>query len=116
MEFDPKNRDVLLYSEDGFVYIVPLGGAQTADWDATPIAAHDISYSSDGNSISISSLDGGSWFYSRPRATWSYAHDHDAEVWSGQFSPDGEYFVSIDRNGMVAGRSLIPSKPKQRTH
>jgi WD40 repeat protein len=104
IEFDPKNRDVLVYSEDGTIHISPLDNRRVVGWKKLRVEAHDISYSPDGEIVSISGLDGGSWFYSMQHSSWSYTHDHEAEVWSGQCSPDGSYFVSADRNGIVIGR------------
>ncbi|HEU4730133.1 MAG TPA: WD40 repeat domain-containing protein [Kofleriaceae bacterium] len=103
MVFDPKNRDLLIQSEDDFVHSVALPNSLQMSWELA-VDAHDLSYSSDGELLSVASNDGGLWFYSRRRNSWSYSHDHEAPVWSGQFSPDGSLFVSADHEGTVVLR------------
>jgi WD40 repeat protein len=106
IEFDPYDRDVLVLSEDGSVELAPLDARRRAQWQSFRVKAHDIGYAPDGETIAISALDGGSWFYTMPDALWLYELDHDAEVWSGQFSPSGSHFVSIDRDGLVVSRPM----------
>jgi WD40 repeat protein len=106
IEFDPHGRDVLVYSEDGNVELAPLYGPPRASWRTMRVEAHDVAYSSDGEIVAISALDGGSWFYSMKHASWTYKADHSAEVWSGQFSPDGSHFASVDKDGFVVLRAM----------
>jgi len=105
IEFDPQDRDIFILSEDGFVHLVPLDARRSVAWRDFQVEAHRIAYAPDGDVITISARDGGSWFYSIARARWSYQRDHDIEVRSGLFSPDGTRFISIDRNGLIVTRN-----------
>ena len=107
IEIDPQSRDILVLSEDGFVHMVPLDADRNGAWRDLQLRAHDLAYSPDGDIVTVSALDGGSWFYSIPEARWSYQRDHNTEVWSGRFSPNGKHFVSIDRDGSVVVRNRV---------
>jgi WD40 repeat protein len=104
IEFDPQNRDIFSLTEDGFVHVTALKSSRDIKWNRLPIAAHDISYDPTGNTLAISALDGGSWFYSVERAQWSYLIDHAAPTFWGSFTPDGSQFVTIDKTGLAVIR------------
>jgi WD40 repeat protein len=106
IEFDPHSRDMLVNSEDGFVHLITLGAGRSAPWTAMQVRAHDVRYSPDGELIAITTHEGGTWFYSMPDRLWRYVHDHPTELCSGQFSPDGSTFVSIDQDGTVVARDV----------
>jgi WD40 repeat protein len=106
IEFDPRGRDLLVYSESGAAHLLALDDRRAAPWTAFPVRAKDVSYAPDGELIAISTMDGGVWFYAMRSAAWLYAHDHHTEVWVGRFSPDGTTFISIDRGGTVVARDV----------
>jgi WD40 repeat protein len=105
--FDPQNRDLLVQSEDGFVRLIPLAARRSVSWQDFHVEAHDIAYDPSGDVLAISAVDGGSWFYSIRRDTWSYQQDHMTELMHGRFSPNGAHFVSIDRTGGVVIRDTF---------
>jgi WD40 repeat protein len=106
IEFDPLDRDMLVNSEDGLVYLVSLDARRSAGWASMPVRSREVKYSPDGERIAITTLEGGTWFYSMPDGAWRYVHDHPTPLCSGQFSPDGSTFVSIDEDGTVVARDL----------
>jgi WD40 repeat protein len=108
IEFDPLDRDMLINSEAGFVQLISLDARRPARWASMQIRARDVRYSPDGELIAITSREGGgTWFYSMPDDTWRYVHDHPTALCSGQFSPDGSRFVSIDQDGTVVTRDIV---------
>lgn len=104
IEFNPLARDMLVHSEDGFVHLIPLDDRRTVPWRRFQVETRDITYSPDGEIIAISAADGGSWFYSMQRGSWSYEREHLATVRYGRFSPDGTRFVSVDQTGAIIVR------------
>ena len=106
IEFDPRGRDLLVNAESGFVHLVALGAGRSVPWSAMQVRAHDVRYSPDGERIAITTHEGGTWFYSMPDRQWRYVHDHPTELSSGQFSPDGSRFVSIDQDGTAVVRDV----------
>jgi WD40 repeat protein len=107
IEFDPLDRDMLINSEDGFVQIVSLDTQRSLRWTSMQIRARDVRYSPAGDLIAITSREGGTWFYSMQDESWRYVHDHPTILVSGQFSPDGSKFVSIDQDGTVITRDIV---------
>jgi WD40 repeat protein len=107
IEFDPRDRDMLINSEDGFVQIVSLDSQRSLRWTSMQIHARDVRYSPAGDLIAITSREGGTWFYSMQDESWRYVHDHPTILVSGQFSPDGSKFVSIDQDGTVITRDIV---------
>jgi eukaryotic-like serine/threonine-protein kinase len=104
IEFDPQGRDMVVHSEDGFVRLISLDNRRGVPWQDLKVDARDIAYSPNGDIIAISAVDGGSWFYSRPRGLWSYHRDHMGTVRYGRFAPDGARFVSMDQTGTIVVR------------
>jgi serine/threonine protein kinase/WD40 repeat protein len=107
IEFDPLDRDMLINSEDGFVRLVPLDTRRSPRWTSMQVRARDVRYSPTGDLIAITSREGGTWFYSMQDDSWRYFHDHPTTLVSGQFSPDGSKFVSIDQDGTVVTRDIV---------
>jgi WD40 repeat protein len=110
IQFDPKNRDLMIAAEAGraragYVEAVSLRGDRLR-WREVAAAARDVAYSSDGELLGFACADGGTWLYSIRSDTWAYARDHDSESFNGKFSPDGAVFVTTDRRGTVVARSV----------
>jgi WD40 repeat protein len=111
LEFDPRNRDLLIASEAGHtqfghVQILALGSQRAVGWRTFAAAVRDIAYAPDGETMGFVCADGGTWLYSTRGDTWIYTRDHDADTLTGRFSPDGRWFVSGDRRGVVIARDV----------
>jgi len=106
IEFSPTDQDILVSSEDDYVHLIELDSRRRLPWQDFKVAAHDIAYDPSGDIIAISARDGGNWFYSISKSTWSYHQDHEIELRAGQFSPRGTQFFSIDRDGMIIMRNM----------
>ncbi|HET9626710.1 MAG TPA: serine/threonine-protein kinase [Kofleriaceae bacterium] len=109
--FDPHSRDVLIASEagpsrTGRVRLVSLDARRTLPWHEITGEIRGIAYAPDGETIAMVSKDGGMWLYTVAGDAWSYAHDHDVEVSSVQFSIDGKHVISSDRRGVVILRDV----------
>src|SRR6185503_15656352 len=70
IHFDPRNRDLLVASEDGRVRIVALDTRRAIPWDDLEVAVRDVAYGRDGETIALGCEDGGVWFYSVPEDRW----------------------------------------------
>jgi WD40 repeat protein len=118
IEFDPQNRDLLVSAGNGSVHLLPLDARRTAPWRSMQVRAHDMRYAPDGELIAITTREGGTWFYSMPRRSWRYVHDHPSELAAGRFSPDGATFVSVDQDGTIVARDIrgTLSQPMAATH
>jgi len=106
IRFDPRNRDLLIASEDGRVRSVALASAPRMPWTDLFISARNIDYSNDGEMFAFVCVDGGSWFYSVIKKHWIHVRDHNTDIISGKFSNDGAYFASADRNGTIVIRDI----------
>jgi outer membrane protein assembly factor BamB len=106
LQFDPKDRDLLIASEGGGIRLLNLDGRRSLSWTDIPLAARDIAYSPDGEMIAILCMDGAEWFYAIRNSTWVYTHAHEADVRTGRFSSDGNLFVSIDIRGSIIVHDL----------
>jgi WD40 repeat protein len=106
ISFDPRNRDLLIASEDGHVRIVALDARRAAPWRDLSVAARDVAYDREGDMIAFVCEDGGAWFYSWRAGSWRYARDHATNVLSGRFSRDGALFASADSSGAVVVRDV----------
>ncbi|HSJ65801.1 MAG TPA: WD40 repeat domain-containing protein, partial [Gemmatimonadaceae bacterium] len=107
INFDPKGRDLLIASEDGHVRMVALDRRREIPWRDLPLAARDVAYSNDGDTIAFVCKEGGAWFYSIPEDRWVYVRDHAVDVISGRFSQIGADFASADRSGTVIVRDVV---------
>ncbi|HZJ67023.1 MAG TPA: hypothetical protein VFD36_26135, partial [Kofleriaceae bacterium] len=105
IRFDPRNRDLVIASQDGRVHAVALGPARIR-FAEVPILARNLEFSPDGETLAIVCHNGGSWFYDIAGDTWAYTVDHTSDVFGGAFSPDGALFVSGDRRGLVTIRNV----------
>jgi WD40 repeat protein len=110
--FDPYSRDLAIASEDGHVRIVALATARTLPWHDVVSSAREIVYTSDGETLAFVCSDGGAWFYSMHDDTWVYTRDHSTDTTSGAFSPDGKWFASSDRRGMITLRNIVTTLSK----
>ncbi|HEU4726304.1 MAG TPA: WD40 repeat domain-containing serine/threonine protein kinase, partial [Kofleriaceae bacterium] len=111
IQFDPRGRDLVIASEagrapTGHVQVVALGVPRRLRWRDIAVSARDIAYTSDGETLGFVCGDGGAWLYSIPDDTWAYTRDHDTDVLSGRFSPDGKLFATTDRRGVIVVRSV----------
>jgi WD40 repeat protein len=104
--FDPKDRDLIIASENGRVRVVALGAARTLLWHDIPMAVRNVAYGPDGETLAFVCADGGAWFYDIRTDTWAYTRDHSSDTFSGAFSPDGALFASSDRRGTVTIRDV----------
>lgn len=84
-----------------------LDPRRTIPWRDFAVAARDVAYGKDGETIAIVCEDGAAWFYSFPTNLWVYAHDHATDILSGRFTPDGAHFASTDRSGVLVVRDVI---------
>jgi WD40 repeat protein len=111
IDFDPRNRDLLIAAEPGrsqfgHVQLVELTAQRPFHWNDVIASPRDVAYSPDGDTLGFVCADGSTWLYSIPGDTWAYTRDHDTDTNSGMFSPDGRLFASIDRRGLVVTRSV----------
>jgi eukaryotic-like serine/threonine-protein kinase len=107
LQFDPQGRDLLIGSEDRpAVRLLALDHRRDVPWRDIAVSPRDLAYSADGETIAITCTDGQEWFYSIPDDSWVYTHDHESEPLSGQFSPDGKRFASVDAHGVVVVRDM----------
>ncbi|HET7506310.1 MAG TPA: serine/threonine-protein kinase [Kofleriaceae bacterium] len=111
IQFDPRGRDVVIASEagraaSGHVQIVALGAPRRLAWHDIAVSARDVAYTFDGETLGLACGDGGTWLYAVPSDTWAYTRDHDTDVLSGRFSPDGKLFATTDRRGVIVMRSV----------
>jgi WD40 repeat protein len=104
--FDPKARDLVIASEDGSVRVAALDARRALPWGDVPAAVRDVAYAPDGETIAFVCADGGAWFYAVHGDAWVYARDHFADTVTGTFSPDGKWFASCDRKGIVTLRDV----------
>jgi WD40 repeat protein len=109
--FDPKDRDLLVaweagHTQFGHVQIIALGMQRAFPWHQVAAAVRDVAYAPDGETIGFVCADGGTWLYAVHGDTWAYSHDHDTDVFTGRFSPDGKLFASSDRRGVVVVRGV----------
>jgi eukaryotic-like serine/threonine-protein kinase len=98
--FAPDARLVAIATEDGHVHLRAPGGG-SMPWTEAPLRARHVEFSPDGRFLAATGLDGSVWTYSLARRAWTSAQPHEAEVWSGSFSPDGRRFASSDGAGVV---------------
>ncbi|HET7506308.1 MAG TPA: WD40 repeat domain-containing serine/threonine protein kinase [Kofleriaceae bacterium] len=111
IQFDPKDRDLLVASEAshtqaGHVDIVALGSQRALPWRSVVAAVRDIAYAPDGETIGFVCSDGGTWLYSTRGDRWVYTRDHGTDTLVARFSPDGKRFASSDRQGVVIVRDV----------
>jgi len=109
--FDPKNRDLLIASEAGHsqfghLQIVALGPHRAYRWHEVAVEVRDVAYSPDGEIIGFVCKDGGTWLYALGSDVWAYTRDHDVDISTGKFSPDGRLFATTDRRGIVVVRDV----------
>ncbi|TMQ03050.1 MAG: hypothetical protein E6J91_48610 [Deltaproteobacteria bacterium] len=109
--FDPKDRDLLVaweagHTQFGQVQIIALGMQRPLPWHQVAAAVRDVAYAPDGETIGLVTADGGTWLYAVHGDTWAYSHDHDTDVFTGRFSPDGKLFATSDRRGVVVVRDV----------
>jgi WD40 repeat protein len=114
IRFDPRNRDVAVLSEGGtsqfgHVQVMSLDMRRTLHWRDMTMAARDIAYSPDGEVLGFVCRDGGAWLYSMHDDAWVYVQDHQTNTSVGVFSPDGHFFASADRRGVVVIRDVMSS-------
>jgi eukaryotic-like serine/threonine-protein kinase len=107
LRFDPLDREILVNSADGRVHVLPLGGSSRFSWSELVGRALDMTYVPDGNTIAIAMLDGGTWLFHVPDASWRYVRDHAAEQRRPQFSPDGKWLVTTDAGGTIVLRDVV---------
>jgi len=106
IEFNPTRLEVLALAENGSVNLLPLDPISPSPWSALHVPAKEIAYAADGSTLAILTMEGGAWFYSFAKRAWLYTLDHNAEMRSGRFSPDGRRFVSVDEDGVVVLRDM----------
>jgi WD40 repeat protein len=109
--FDPTDRDLLIareagHTQFGHVQLVALGMQRAVPWHDVTAAVRDVAYAPDGETIGFVCADGGTWLYAVRGDTWAYARDHDTDVLTGRFSPDGRLFATTDRRGTVVVRDV----------
>jgi WD40 repeat protein len=109
--FDPMDRDLLIaweagHTQFGRVQLVALGVQRAVRWHDVAAAVRDVAYAPDGATIGFVCADGGTWLYGVRGDTWAYARDHDTDVFTGKFSPDGSLFATTDRRGLVVVRNV----------
>jgi WD40 repeat protein len=105
IQFDPRNRDLAIQSDAGFVRIVGLGG-RALPWRELALDGRDVAYSPDGDTLGIITGSGASWFYAIPDDRWRFSPDHRAAPISGRFTADGKRFVSTDVSGALIATDL----------
>jgi eukaryotic-like serine/threonine-protein kinase len=105
--FDPLDREFLVSSADGRVHVLPIGGMSRFSWSDLVGRALDIAYAPDGNTVAIAMLDGGTWLFHVPDASWRYVRDHAADQRRPQFSPDGKSLVTTDAGGTIVLRDVV---------
>jgi WD40 repeat protein len=88
------------------VQVVALGTQRTFRWRTVTAAVRDVAYAPDGETIGFVCADGGTWLYSTPGDLWAYTRDHNTDTFTGRFSPDGRWFASSDRRGIVVVRDV----------
>jgi WD40 repeat protein len=86
--------------------LAALDDRRTVRWQTITVAVRDVAYASDGETMAVVCGDGGIWLYATRTDTWAYALDHDTDVFTGAFSPDGERFASVDKRGRVVIRDV----------
>jgi WD40 repeat protein len=109
--FDPMNRDLLIareagHAQFGHVQLVALDLERGVPWHDVTAAVRDVAYAPDGATMGFVCADGGTWLYAVRNDTWAYARDHDTDVFTGRFSPDGSMFATTDRRGVVVVRDV----------
>jgi WD40 repeat protein len=109
--FDPLDRDLLIareagHTQFGHVQLVALGMQRAVPWHDVAASVRDVAYAPDGETIGFVCADGGTWLYAVRGDTWAYTRDHDTDVFTGKFSPDGSLFATTDRRGVVVVRNV----------
>lgn len=98
----PDGSLLSVVSEDGFVYLMPVPGADVAlpgdfpHWRRLAIPARGVRFSPDGRLLAITTSDGGVCFYRVHDRSWRYVAFPGADIFGGRFSADGRRFVTID--------------------
>ena len=111
VSFDPRGRDLMVASKGrrsqfGHVAIVALDGPPRLGWSNVAVEATDVAYAPDGETLGFACADGGAWLYAAAVDRWAYARDHETEVLSLRFSPDGHQIVTGDRRGVITLRDV----------
>jgi WD40 repeat protein len=104
--FDPRDRDLVIASEDGRVRAVALTTSRRLRWHDIDMVVRNFAYGPDGESLVFVGADGGSWFYDIRNDKWAYTQDHLSTTIAGALSPDGALFASSDRSGIVVVRDV----------
>lgn len=103
--FSPDASLLAVASEDGRVHLRALGG-RAAPWDEVSLRARYVAFSPVGGLLAITCNDGTVWYSSLESRAWSFSQAHEADTFTGQFSPDGQYFASSDGAGVVVLHSI----------
>ena len=106
IRFDPNNRELIAASDDQHVGVIALGAARALRWHDIPLAARNITYGPDGETVAFVGADGGTWYYDIRGDRWAFTLDHASETFNGVFSPDSALFASVDRRGVVTVRDV----------
>jgi len=70
------------------------------------VRARYVAFSPRGDLAAITCNDGAVWYYSLTRQKWRFTRPHEADVFTGQFSPDGRFLASSDSAGVVVLHSI----------
>ncbi|MBC7977700.1 MAG: protein kinase [Myxococcales bacterium] len=111
IQFDPRDRDLLVASAPGpsqlgHVQIISLLGRNAVDWREVIADARDATYAPDGEMVALTCADGSVWWHSFANNRWMYFRDHAVTALNGRFSPDGQLFASSDIHGVVVVRDV----------
>jgi WD40 repeat protein len=104
--FTADGSRLILASERESVRLVPLWPALSLRWQTAHIDARDVSFSPDGELLTIVCSNGATWFYSFSDDRWVFTQDHFALSSYGRFSSDGRLFVTSDDSGIVVVRDV----------
>jgi eukaryotic-like serine/threonine-protein kinase len=97
---------IAVVTERRIVQLIPLRASASTRWREVSLDARDIAFSPDGDVLGIVGADGGIWFYSLVNDKWIYTRDHYSLTSFGQFSPDGNLYVSTDSAGIAVVRDI----------
>jgi WD40 repeat protein len=98
---DAQSTEITIAAKDGAISRFSLREGSRLSWAKVSIAARDVQYAPDGDHLGFVTQNDGTWIYSTRRSRWSFWQSHDLETRSGQFTPDGRFFLTFDATGQI---------------
>jgi WD40 repeat protein len=77
------------------------GARMRITWDNVNLRPRSVSFSKDGNWVSMTCEDGTVWFYHVQTKRWTNIRLSKANIFWGEFSDDSQRFLTTDSTGQV---------------